>query len=627
MIIKVNYTVSNPIIKITYDETPIYVSTTSNPIYVSVNYGSSGGNGTVTSVGLTMPSGFVVSNSPIIDSGDLIVTGAGNTSQYLRGDGTLATFPTTISSEDLIKEVYNESGSTMAKGTVVYINGSHGNLPTIAKALATTDGTSAQTLGLVQDDITHNNNGYIVIIGNLIDIDTQVYPNGTQLYLSGTTAGDYTSTKQYAPIHLVYVGIVVRSHPTQGIISVKVQNGFELDELHNVSAQSPSNNDGIFYNSSTSLWEKNTIAGVLGYTPYNFPSLTNGSILFSNGTTLAQDNSNLFWDDTNNRLGIGTNTPAYTLDLTGTSRFTGDITFNTGNFVKFTNHTVPSDFIGGTTTVSCISANTDLTTYTGADATGSRYGIYSRIYSINNGLANLPVYGGFFQSYMSSPLTTGILQPIGVIIGAFRNNANDIGTNSSNTIIGALIQTTQSNATASILTTNLMGVDVTNTVDTGTATNVFGVRHNISLSQFTNRLNSIVTNSYGFYSKITCGTTSGPTGTITNSYGVYLATPTIGATGTITNRWSLYSQDPLANMVHFGSVQIGTSTIAGYKLDVNGTARIQSKLSLSAGTTSNAQINLAASTAPTTPNNGDIWFDGTDIKMRIGGVTKTFTLV
>jgi len=50
-------------------------------------------------------------------------------------------------------------------------------------------------------------------------------------------------------------------------------------------------------------------------------------------------------------------------------------------------------------------------------------------------------------------------------------------------------------------------------------------------------------------------------------------------------------------------------------------------LSIGAGTTAKAQINLAASVAPTTPNNGDIWFDGTNIKMQVGGVTKTFTLV
>jgi len=51
---------------------------------------------------------------------------------------------------------------------------------------------------------------------------------------------------------------------------------------------------------------------------YNLPSLTSGSVLFSNGSTIAQDNANFFWDDTNNRLGIGTATPLYTLDVVKT---------------------------------------------------------------------------------------------------------------------------------------------------------------------------------------------------------------------------------------------------------------------------------------------------------------------
>lgn len=49
-------------------------------------------------------------------------------------------------------------------------------------------------------------------------------------------------------------------------------------------------------------------------------------------------------------------------------------------------------------------------------------------------------------------------------------------------------------------------------------------------------------------------------------------------------------------------------------------------LSFVGGTTAKAPMNLASGVAPTSPANGDIWFDGTDIKMRIGGATKTFTL-
>jgi hypothetical protein len=63
---------------------------------------------------------------------------------------------------------------------------------------------------------------------------------------------------------------------------------------------------------------------------YNLPSLTSGSVLFSNGTTIAQDNANFFWDDTNNRLGIGTNSPTYDLTLSK-SVAAGNVVLNIEN--------------------------------------------------------------------------------------------------------------------------------------------------------------------------------------------------------------------------------------------------------------------------------------------------------
>ena len=49
--------------------------------------------GTVTSVGVSMPSAFSVSNSPITSSGTIAITGAGTISQYIDGTGALQTFP------------------------------------------------------------------------------------------------------------------------------------------------------------------------------------------------------------------------------------------------------------------------------------------------------------------------------------------------------------------------------------------------------------------------------------------------------------------------------------------------------------------------------------------------------
>jgi hypothetical protein len=50
-------------------------------------------------------------------------------------------------------------------------------------------------------------------------------------------------------------------------------------------------------------------------------------------------------------------------------------------------------------------------------------------------------------------------------------------------------------------------------------------------------------------------------------------------------------------------------------------------LDLAASTTTRASLRIRSGVAPTTPNEGDIWFDGTNIKVFVGGVTKTFTLV
>ena len=243
--------------------------------------------GTVTSVAVTESSAALsITGSPITTSGTINIGFAGASTDYVAGDGSLVPFPTVVTqAQNLVTEVYNETGATLTKGTVVYINGGHGNLPTITKAIATSDSTSAQTYGVVRTDITNNNNGYVTVIGNIDNIDTQAYAAGTQLYLSSTTAGAWTSTKQYAPAHLVYVGIVTRSHPTQGVVEVRIQNGFEMDELHNVSAQSPSNNDGIFYNTSTSLWEKKSIATVLGFTPISLSSLSATTPLSYNSGT------------------------------------------------------------------------------------------------------------------------------------------------------------------------------------------------------------------------------------------------------------------------------------------------------------------------------------------------------
>lgn len=158
-------------------------------------------------------------------------------------------------------EVYNISGATIPRGSVVYINGSHGNLPTIALSKADAESTSSKTYGIVESDIADHSNGFVIASGLIGNLDTFALTEGVRLYLSPTTEGAITMTKPVAPNHMVFIGVCTRSHPTFGTIQVNIQNGFELDELHDVAITSVANKDTLYYDSSTSLW-KNTAYGL-----------------------------------------------------------------------------------------------------------------------------------------------------------------------------------------------------------------------------------------------------------------------------------------------------------------------------------------------------------------------------
>ena len=213
--------------------------------------------GTVTSVGITESSAaLTITGSPVTTSGNINIGFAGNSGQYVAGDGSLVNFPTVVTqAQNLVTEVYNNSGATITKGTVVYINGGQGNLPTITKAQANTEVTSNQTIGLVRADITNNNNGFVTVAGTLIDINTNAFSTGQTLYLSPSVAGGFTATKPTSPDHIVYIGIVVRAHPTQGVIEVKIQNTQELSESSDVLITTPTNGQILQYESATSLWK------------------------------------------------------------------------------------------------------------------------------------------------------------------------------------------------------------------------------------------------------------------------------------------------------------------------------------------------------------------------------------
>ena len=165
---------------------------------------------------------------------------------------------TNVIGQQLHQRVNNRTGAPLSKGTAVYLSGSQGNRITVAKALGVTDAFSANTFGIVAESIANNQSGYVITEGLITNINTSALVEDSAVYLSPTVTGGLTSTKPQAPQHTVYIGVCVKSNAGSGELFVKIRNGQELDELHDVRISNPSNNASLYYKSNEGIWRDTT---------------------------------------------------------------------------------------------------------------------------------------------------------------------------------------------------------------------------------------------------------------------------------------------------------------------------------------------------------------------------------
>lgn len=211
----------------------------------------------------------------ILDAkGDLISATADNTAsrlgvgtdgKVLTADSSTATglaWATNIANSafGLREYVKNTSGVSIAKGKAVYINGATGTNVTVALADYDSEATSSKTLGLMESTVAHNDFGYVVTEGILTGFDTTgAAAEGVAIWLGASGSLIYGSPPS-EPYHTVYLGVVSRKNVSNGEVFVKVQNGYELTELHNVSAGAPADNDLIQFDTASGLWKNETLA-------------------------------------------------------------------------------------------------------------------------------------------------------------------------------------------------------------------------------------------------------------------------------------------------------------------------------------------------------------------------------
>ena len=186
---------------------------------------------------------------------------AGTGVTITNGAGTI-TIDATGAQEILTATVKNAESVAITKGQVVYLFSATGGFPSVKLAYNTTDATSAKTFGVVSStSISPNGTGTVTCVGVVDGLNLGTYSDGDTLYL-GATPGSVTATKPYAPNHLVYVGIIERANAGNGELYVRVQNGYELDEIHDVQIITPPAAGAVLVRDATnSLWKAAQIAG------------------------------------------------------------------------------------------------------------------------------------------------------------------------------------------------------------------------------------------------------------------------------------------------------------------------------------------------------------------------------
>jgi hypothetical protein len=359
-------------IKVTYNVTDVYVTQDVSPVYINVSYSGGGGSGAAVWGGIT---GTLSNQTDLQTALDLKVPYTGATQDVSLGEyginvGNLIydTTPTGIPTdqgatywddqaetvalvmngtiqkigEDTFYHVKNSTGSTIAKGVAVRFAGTDGGSGKILIAPFLANGTypSQYYMGITAEAITNGSNGKVYHFGKIRGVNTSAFADGDILYCSTTSAGGFQTTAPSAPNNIVVAAAVINA-ANNGTLMVRTTTGSNINTDEGVLISTPSSGQVLKYNGS--LWVNDSVSGALGYTPANAATTltingvtydlsanrswtvsggisgsgASGQVAYWTGTSAQSGSNNLFWDNANGRLGVGTNSPAVALDVRG----------------------------------------------------------------------------------------------------------------------------------------------------------------------------------------------------------------------------------------------------------------------------------------------------------------------
>lgn len=303
------------------------------------------------------------STDPVLAAGEVGLETDTTLIKY--GDGTSAWTALPYSAVSQVKQLAkNDTGGSVTKGQVVYISGADGANALFSLADADAEATSSKTVGFLAQDLATNGIGAIITEGLIRGVNTGAATAGDSVWLSGTAGGFVFGAPPAKPAHGVYLGVVTRASSTVGEILIKVQNGYELNEIHDINITGTvADNEVLAYDSASTSWINQTAdeAGLL--TPTSaVPTATNAAAASGFGF-----------------IGLPQVSTSTGLSLTATHAGKHILTTATGQ-----THTIPANgsvplqigttivFINSGAITTTIAITTDTLTLAGTSTTGSR---------------------------------------------------------------------------------------------------------------------------------------------------------------------------------------------------------------------------------------------------------------
>ena len=344
-----------------------------------------------------------------------------------------------------------------------------------------------------------------------------------------------------------------------------------------------------------------TIAGAV-----TLSTFTLGSVLFAGTSGLvSQDNANLFWDNSANRLGIGNAAPSVTLDVTGSLAVSGNstlgdavgdtLTINAGTWTIGSNYTATR--AAGALAAGTNQLQTWANTWSG-DAGGTSTANIFRITSTGSGVnaANnfrnlqvIPVWGG------SATLT---------LLEAAQISASVSSTGDATSVRGVSTFLTWSGA-GNTTTADYFLASAPTLSSTGAVTNMNGF-HCASMGD-----NTLVTNAIQFQAD-------------NSNQAVTLTAGFRSQMNSGTGKWAFLASGS-ANSAFNGNVRIGSTTAPTVALDVTGAALISTTLGVTGNVTATADLAVNGGDITTSATTFNL-LNATATTLNIGGAATTVAI-